>query len=77
MALKFEGDPPYELLLLRPAKAKAEDGSVVLTLPVSLPGPEQPEHEIRLWLRFGHAHGLRENLRTAAIEAQKQARETE
>lgn len=74
MGVKFEGDPPHELLLIRPAKAKAEDGSVVLTLPVSAPGPGQPEYEIRLWLRFGHAHGLGYLLRAAAKEAQQQAR---
>jgi hypothetical protein len=73
----LQGDPPYELLVTRPGTAIAQGESVRVTLPVFVPGPEQHEQEIDLVLRFGHAFRLIGDLREAAIEARKQARETD
>ncbi len=77
MALRFEGDPPYELTVTRRGQASAQGEIVRLTLPVSVAGPEPQEREIELLFRFGHAFALSGALRDAAIEARKQAREIE
>lgn len=74
-SLIFQGDPPFDLFLVRPAKAEAEGDTVILTLPVAAAGPDQPVHEIRVLARFGHAHALATKLREAAVEARRQARE--
>lgn len=71
----FEGDPPYELIVTRGGQATVRGETVLLTLPVFVPGPQQHEREIQLLMKFGHAFRTSGDLREAAIEARKHARD--
>ena len=66
MPIIFEGLSPFELITQKPPTASCEDETVVLTLPVFVPGDgRQATVDIRVSLALEHAEQLAAQLQPA------------
>jgi hypothetical protein len=73
--LTFQGEDKFEILLQREATAKAEDGIVILTLPVFASGFPQSTALIEAVLTAEDAEYLRSQLTPAVTMARNQVRQ--
>jgi hypothetical protein len=60
--ITFEGQGPFEVALQKEPELRAQDDSVVLTLPVFAPGLPQRIAEIRLAMSYDHAKKIQAQL---------------
>jgi hypothetical protein len=74
-SLSFQGEDKFEILLQREAAAKAEDGIVVLTLPVFADGFPQSTALVEVILTAEDAEHLRSQLTPAITMARVQERQ--
>jgi hypothetical protein len=65
----FEGEAPFELALQRLPTARAEGESVLVILPVFVPGEPQDTLDIRVMMAIQHAEQLFAQLQPALTMA--------
>jgi len=72
--MSFQGQKVLELTLLRVASAHSDGETVVVTLPVSLPGTHPDGTDIRVAMSIEDAEPFADQLQTALKAARVRAR---
>jgi hypothetical protein len=69
--IRFTGQEPFQLAVVQQPTADAEDDTVIVVLPVSVPGLPGSIAEIRVSLAILHAKKLAAQLLTATEKAER------
>ncbi len=72
--IRFQGEPPFHLLMTQPIEVHGDNLVVHLTLYASIPGRGPDDAPVRLGLSTSEASQLVADIRRAIVEAQERRR---